>query len=183
MWSNRNRFPRRPGTPDQAPGAGARIGGGSHYHRRCRRGARYFARGPPAERDANCRGQTGRRQRLLDWFRGGRLLRRLVRESGHIELHIVRPEPVEKGEQKRRWALASESSFWQYAAGLAVVGLCTGSTPCCSQKSARTRWRCLPLGRGAAGFWRRARRHLGDSHSQRAAVGLFLFAAAIHIRI
>jgi two-component system, OmpR family, sensor histidine kinase KdpD len=62
----------------------------------------------------------------LDWIRGGRLLRRLVRESGHIELHIVRPEPVEKGERKRRWALASESSLWQYAAGLGVVALCTG---------------------------------------------------------
>ncbi len=28
--------------------------------------------------------------------RGGRLLRRLVRESGHIELHVVRPEKVER---------------------------------------------------------------------------------------
>ena len=32
----------------------------------------------------------------LEWFRGGKLLRRLVRESGHIELHIVRPEHAEK---------------------------------------------------------------------------------------
>ena len=63
---------------------------------------------------------------LLDWFRGGQLLRRLVRESGHIELHIVRPEAVEKGQRKRRWHLAGESSLWQYGAGLAVVGVCTG---------------------------------------------------------
>src|SRR5580704_6898573 len=62
----------------------------------------------------------------MDWFRGGQLLRRLVRESGHIELHIVRPETVEKGERKRRWPLASESPLWQYGAGLGVVGLCTG---------------------------------------------------------
>jgi two-component system sensor histidine kinase KdpD len=61
----------------------------------------------------------------LDWFRGGRLLRRLVRESGHIELHIVRPEGVEKEERRRRWAFAAESSLWQYAAGLSVVGICT----------------------------------------------------------
>jgi two-component system sensor histidine kinase KdpD len=62
---------------------------------------------------------------VLDWFRGGRLLRRLVRESGHIELHIVRPEPLEKAERKRRWNLPNESSLWQYGAGLGVVGLCT----------------------------------------------------------
>jgi len=63
---------------------------------------------------------------LVDWFRSGQLLRRLVRDSGHIELHIVRPEMIEKGERKRRWNLANESSFWQYAAGLGVVALCTG---------------------------------------------------------
>ena len=33
---------------------------------------------------------------VLDWFAGGKLLRRLVRESGHIELHIVRPQHSEK---------------------------------------------------------------------------------------
>jgi two-component system sensor histidine kinase KdpD len=62
----------------------------------------------------------------LDWFRGGQLLRRLVRESGHIELHIVRPEAIEKGPRKRRWSLIRESPLWQYGAGLGVVGLCTG---------------------------------------------------------
>jgi two-component system sensor histidine kinase KdpD len=62
---------------------------------------------------------------LLDWFRSGQLLRRLVRDSGHIELHIVRPERIENGERKPRWNLAGESPFWQYAAGLGVVGLCT----------------------------------------------------------
>jgi len=61
----------------------------------------------------------------LDWFRSGQLLRRLVRDSGHIELHIVRPETLEKGERKLRWHLANESPLWQYAAGLGVVGLCT----------------------------------------------------------
>ena len=63
---------------------------------------------------------------IVDWFRSGKLLRRLVRDSGHIELHIVRPEPLEKGERKRRWHLANESPVWQYAAGLGVVGICTG---------------------------------------------------------
>ncbi|HEV7924665.1 MAG TPA: sensor histidine kinase KdpD [Verrucomicrobiae bacterium] len=62
----------------------------------------------------------------VDWFRSGRLLRRLVRDSGNIELHIVRPEVIEKGERKRSWQLANESPLWQYAAGLVVIGLCTG---------------------------------------------------------
>jgi two-component system sensor histidine kinase KdpD len=62
----------------------------------------------------------------LAWLRGGRLLRRLVRESGHIELHIVRPEPLDKTAPTRSWHFGGESSFWQYAAGLGVVSLCTG---------------------------------------------------------
>ena len=66
---------------------------------------------------------------IMDWFRSGRLLRRLVRDSGHIELHIVRPEAVEKGERRERrlrWSFAIESSLGEYAAGLGVVALCTG---------------------------------------------------------
>src|SRR5208283_374487 len=39
---------------------------------------------------------------LLDRWRGGRLLRRLVRDSGHIDLHIVRPEAPEAGKSVRR---------------------------------------------------------------------------------
>ncbi len=61
----------------------------------------------------------------LDWFRGGRLLRRLVRQSGHIELHVVRPESIERTPPARRWAFAPESSMGQYLAALAVVGSCT----------------------------------------------------------
>ncbi|HEY3863268.1 MAG TPA: sensor histidine kinase KdpD [Verrucomicrobiae bacterium] len=62
---------------------------------------------------------------IIDWFRGGRLLRHLVRESGQIELHIVRPEQMEQPERKWRWNPGRESPFWQYGAGLGVVGLCT----------------------------------------------------------
>ena len=39
---------------------------------------------------------------LLDRWRGGRLLRRLVRDSGHIDLHVVRPEAAESTETARR---------------------------------------------------------------------------------
>jgi two-component system sensor histidine kinase KdpD len=65
-------------------------------------------------------------ENALGWLRGDRLLRRLVKESGHIELHIVRPETLDKTEQTRSWNFGAEFSLWQYAAGLGVVGLCTG---------------------------------------------------------
>ncbi|HUD46505.1 MAG TPA: sensor histidine kinase KdpD [Candidatus Baltobacteraceae bacterium] len=61
----------------------------------------------------------------LDWIRGGRLLRRLVRQSGHIELHVIRPESLERTPAPRHWGFARESSLGQYLAALAVVGVCT----------------------------------------------------------
>jgi len=61
----------------------------------------------------------------LDWFRGGKLLRRLVRESGHIELHIVRPEHTEKNTTPRPRTVSMQSPFWQYGVALGTVGLCT----------------------------------------------------------
>ncbi len=63
--------------------------------------------------------------RAIDWFRGGRLLRRLVRESGHIELHVVRPEKVERTQPDGRVAFARDSTLSQYLAGLGIAGLCT----------------------------------------------------------
>lgn len=66
-------------------------------------------------------------ENLLDWFSGGRLLRRLVRESGHIELHIVRPEYKEKKAASEARAIYSvQSPPWQYVLSLAVVAACTG---------------------------------------------------------
>lgn len=63
--------------------------------------------------------------RALEWYRGGKLLRRLVRESGHIELHIVRPEHIDKKTPPRDVAFSLQSPFWQYGLALATVGLCT----------------------------------------------------------
>ena len=58
----------------------------------------------------------------LEWLRAGRLLRRLTRESGNIDLHVVRAEktgtPVTK--PPRRWL--PQSGWQQYAAVLGVVG-------------------------------------------------------------
>ncbi|HXR07771.1 MAG TPA: sensor histidine kinase KdpD [Candidatus Acidoferrum sp.] len=65
---------------------------------------------------------------LLDRWRGGRLLRRMVRDSGHIDLHVVRPETTEKNiPPRRRRGLGMEySSPQQYLAALGTVGCCTG---------------------------------------------------------
>jgi len=65
--------------------------------------------------------------RLLDRWRGARLLRRLVRDSGHIDLHVVRPEASETTQTARRGrGLGLEHSPpQQYLAALATVGGCT----------------------------------------------------------
>jgi two-component system sensor histidine kinase KdpD len=65
--------------------------------------------------------------RLLDRLRGGRLLRRLVRDSGVIDLHVVRPEASEThGTARRgRGPGLEHSPPGQYLAALAVVGGCT----------------------------------------------------------
>lgn len=60
------------------------------------------------------------------WLRGGALLRRLVRDSGHIELHVVRPEAAGAAPPRRPWRFDSQSSPWQYAFGLGVAAACTG---------------------------------------------------------
>lgn len=63
---------------------------------------------------------------LVDWFTSGQLLRHLVRDSGHIELHIVRPEPADdKKAPPRIREYSLHSPFWQYGAAIGVVALCT----------------------------------------------------------
>jgi two-component system sensor histidine kinase KdpD len=69
-------------------------------------------------------GKSGREHWLEGW-RGEKILRRLVRDSGHIELHIVRPDRshTETAPQPRWPSL--QSPVWQYGVSLAAVGLCT----------------------------------------------------------
>jgi two-component system sensor histidine kinase KdpD len=64
---------------------------------------------------------------LIDRWRGERFLRRLVRESGHIDLHVVRPEATEADQSPRRsWSWGLEHSPpQQYAGALAMVTGCT----------------------------------------------------------
>lgn len=60
----------------------------------------------------------------LEWLRDGRLLWRLTRESGDIDVHVVRAERPRATGERRPWApasLAGRSSHRQYLLALAIV--------------------------------------------------------------
>jgi two-component system, OmpR family, sensor histidine kinase KdpD len=59
----------------------------------------------------------------LEWWRGDRLLRQLARESGDIDLQIVRAEKSSGGPATRVWLPLLASSFHQYlfASGIIVA--------------------------------------------------------------
>lgn len=56
----------------------------------------------------------------LEWLGAGRLLRRLMRDSGNIDLHVVRAEKTESAPRRPRWQLPTRTGWRQY--GL-VVGI------------------------------------------------------------
>lgn len=58
----------------------------------------------------------------IDRWRGERFLRRLVDESGDIDVHLVRAEK-EHGAGKRRWEKVLAADPWHYGMAAAVVGL------------------------------------------------------------
>jgi len=57
----------------------------------------------------------------LEWLRGDRLLRRLARESGDIDLHVVRAEKTSSAQMSRLWRPAFASNFQQYVFAVEVV--------------------------------------------------------------
>ena len=57
----------------------------------------------------------------LEWFRGDRLLRRLARESGDIDLQVVRAEKSGSRPGRRVWMPAFASSLQQYLFAVGVV--------------------------------------------------------------
>jgi two-component system, OmpR family, sensor histidine kinase KdpD len=59
--------------------------------------------------------------RFLEWLRGDRLLRRLARESGDIDLHVVRAEKTSGARVSRVWRPALASNFQQYVFAVAAV--------------------------------------------------------------
>jgi two-component system sensor histidine kinase KdpD len=63
---------------------------------------------------------------LIEWFRAGKLLRQLARDSGDIDLQIVRAEKTGTPQPRARWCWRLQSDGKQYAitaATLVVVGL------------------------------------------------------------
>jgi len=57
------------------------------------------------------------------WLTGERLLRRLARESGDIDLHVVRAEKDSQSLNQRIWRPALASSFHQYLFAIGVVAI------------------------------------------------------------
>ncbi len=57
----------------------------------------------------------------LEWLRGDRLLRRLARESGDIDLQVVRAEKSGGGSRARVWLPAFASSLQQYAFAFCAI--------------------------------------------------------------
>jgi two-component system sensor histidine kinase KdpD len=57
----------------------------------------------------------------FNWFRSDRLLRRLTRESGDIDLHVVRAEKTRSAPAKKIWLPVLASNFQQYLFALGVV--------------------------------------------------------------
>ena len=62
----------------------------------------------------------------LEWLRGDRLLRRLARESGDIDLHVVRAEKTSSAPALRMWHRVFASNLQQYlfaAGAVAATGV------------------------------------------------------------
>jgi two-component system sensor histidine kinase KdpD len=60
---------------------------------------------------------------LLSWFRSGRLVRRLMQESGDIDLHVIKAEKALSNTEKLRWepVMASDPNQYLLAAGAVLV--------------------------------------------------------------
>jgi two-component system sensor histidine kinase KdpD len=57
----------------------------------------------------------------LEWLRAGQLLRRLTRESGNIDLHVVRAEKTEFSQKPRGWRLPTQTGWKQYGIAVGTV--------------------------------------------------------------
>ena len=55
------------------------------------------------------------------WLRGGRFLRRLAQDSGDIDIHVVRGEKADEGQNSKVWQPSFTSNFQQYLYALAAV--------------------------------------------------------------
>jgi two-component system sensor histidine kinase KdpD len=57
----------------------------------------------------------------LEWLRSGRMIRRLTRESGDIDLHLVRAEKIQNAKKSRVWHSASTPNRQQYLFAIGAV--------------------------------------------------------------
>jgi two-component system sensor histidine kinase KdpD len=57
----------------------------------------------------------------LNWFRSGNFVRRLMQESGDIDLHVVKAEKAAAKPEKSRWHPMLASTFKQYVLAAIVV--------------------------------------------------------------
>ncbi len=59
----------------------------------------------------------------FEWLRAGRLLRRLTRDSGNIDLHVVRAEKTGVRPSAPRWQLPTRTGWKQYGIAMAAIGI------------------------------------------------------------
>lgn len=59
----------------------------------------------------------------IEWLRAGRLLRRLNRESGNIDLHVVRAEKSDTAKKQPRWWLRTRTRWEQYLIAAAIIAV------------------------------------------------------------
>jgi len=57
----------------------------------------------------------------IEWLRAGKLLRRLTRDSGNIDLHVVRAEKAEAAVKQPRWRLPTRTGWRQYGIVAAII--------------------------------------------------------------
>ncbi|HLX70333.1 MAG TPA: DUF4118 domain-containing protein, partial [Verrucomicrobiae bacterium] len=57
----------------------------------------------------------------IEWMRAGNLLRRLNRQSGNIDLHVVRAEKTDSIQKQPRWWLRTRTRWEQYVIASAVI--------------------------------------------------------------
>jgi two-component system sensor histidine kinase KdpD len=60
---------------------------------------------------------------LREFLRGGSILHRMVRESGDIDIHVVRAEKAEKPAGRPLWRFPSQPDWRQYLTSLGVVAV------------------------------------------------------------
>ena len=58
---------------------------------------------------------------LVGWLRSGRLVRRLMQESGDIDLHVIKAEKSFTAAEKPAWPMPTASELKQYAVAAGVV--------------------------------------------------------------